>query len=121
MAAEYISQRDFQDIDSLSKCCICKVYLVTYSQVDEEKYSNRERFAEMVLEAFDPRKENSVQPVQWAVLKEPHSESGLHYHMYVKLSNNKRWYGAKLHFLANYNKVPTLVTATRTTYLLIDM
>ena len=57
----------------------------------------------MVLEAFDPRKENSVQPVQWAVSKEPHSESGFHYHMRVKFSNNKRRYGAKLYLLANYN------------------
>ena len=87
----------------MSKCFIRKVYLVTYSQVDEEKCSNQERFAEMVLETFDPRKENSMQPVQWAVSKEPHSESGIHYHMCVKFSNIKRWYGAKLHLLANYN------------------
>ena len=44
-----------------------------------------------------------MQPVQWAASKEPHSESGFHYHMCVKFSNNKRWYGAKLHLLANYN------------------
>ena len=74
MAAEYISQSDFQDTDSLNKRCIRKLYLVTYSQVDKEKCSHRERFAEMVLEAFDPRKENSVQPVQWLVSNEPHSE-----------------------------------------------
>ena len=35
--------------------------------------------------------------------REPHSESGFHYHMCVKFSNNKCWYGAKLHLLANYN------------------
>ena len=64
MAAEYISQSDFQDTDSLNKRCIHKVYLVTYSQVGKEKCSDRDRFAEMVLEAFNPRKENSVQPVQ---------------------------------------------------------
>ena len=103
MAAEYISQRDFQDTDSLNKSCIHKVYLVTYSQVDKEKCSDWERFAEMVLEAFYFRKENSVQPVQWAVSKELHSESGFHYHMCVKFSNNKRWHGAKFHLLANYN------------------
>ena len=81
MAAEYISQSDFGDIDSLSKHCICKVYLVTYSQVYEGKCSDQERFAEMVLEAFNPRKESSVWPVQWVVSKEPHSESWFHYHM----------------------------------------
>ena len=74
MAAEYISQSDFQDTDSLNKRCIHKVYLVTFlvtfpSQVGKEKCSDRERFAEMVLEAFNPRKENSVKPVQWAVSK----------------------------------------------------
>ena len=57
----------------------------------------------MVQEVSDPRKENSMQPVQWEVSKKPHSESGFHYHMCVKFSNNKRWYGAKCHFLANYN------------------
>ena len=103
MAAEYISQRDFQDTGFLNKRCIRKVYLVTYSQVDEEKCSDRERFAEMVLETFVPRKENSMQSVQWAVSKEPHSESRFHYHMCVKFSNNKHWCGAKFHPLANYN------------------
>ena len=48
MAAEYISQSDFQDTDSLNKGCFCKVYLVTYSQVDKEKCSDRERFAAMI-------------------------------------------------------------------------
>ena len=65
MAAEYISQSDFQDTDSLNKRCTRKVYLVTYSQVDEKKCSDRERFAKMVLEGFDL--ENSMQPVQLAV------------------------------------------------------
>ena len=83
MAAEYISQSDFQDTDSLNKRCTRKVYLVTYSQVDEEKCSDRERFAKMVLEAFDPKKESSMQPVQWAVSKELHSESGFYYHVCV--------------------------------------
>ena len=79
MAAEYISQSDFEDTESLNNHCIRKVYLVTYSQVDEVKCIDRE----MVLEAFDPRKESSVQPVQWAVSKEPNSESVFHYHMCV--------------------------------------
>ena len=42
MTAEYISQSDFQDNDFLNKRCTRKVYLVTYSQVDEEKCSDRE-------------------------------------------------------------------------------
>ena len=103
MTAEYNSQSDFEDIDSLNKRCIREaLYLVTYSQVDEGRCSDRERFVEIVLEAFDLRKENSVQPVQ-SVSKEPHSESGFHNHMCVKLLNNKRWFGAKGHFLVNYN------------------
>ena len=55
MAAEYISQSNFQDTNSLNKRCICKMYPVTYSEVDQEKCRDQERFAEMVLEAFDPR------------------------------------------------------------------
>ena len=43
-----------------------------------------------------------MQPVQWAVSKEPHSESGFHCHMCVKFSN-EGWYGVKLHLLANHN------------------
>ena len=62
----------------MNKRCIRKVSLVTYSQVDKEKSSDRGKFVEMVLEAFDPKKESSVQPVQWTVSKEPHSESGFH-------------------------------------------
>ena len=38
-----------------------------------------------------------------AVSKEPHSESGFHYHICVKFSNNTHLYGAKCHLLANYN------------------
>ena len=79
------------------------MFLVTCSQVDEVQCSDRERFVEMVLKAFDPRKESFVQPVQCAVSKESHSESGCHYHICVKFSKNKRWYGAKRHLLANYN------------------
>ena len=103
MAAEYISQSDFQDTDSLGKRFICKVYLVTYNRVNKGKCSNRGRSAEMVLEAFALRKKSSAWPVQRAVSKEPHSQSAFHYHMFVKFSNNKRWYGAKCHVLASCN------------------
>ena len=70
----------------MNKLCIRKVFLVTYSQVDEVQCSNRERFVEMVLEAFDPRKKTFVQPVQCAVSKASHSESGFHYHICTKFS-----------------------------------
>ena len=36
MAAEYISQIDFEETDFLNNRSILRVYLVTYSQVDEE-------------------------------------------------------------------------------------
>ena len=67
MTAEYINQSDFEDTDSLNKRCIRNVYVVTNSQDDEERGSDQEMFVEMVLEAFDPRKDSSVQPVQWGV------------------------------------------------------
>ena len=91
-----------EESNSLEKRALRKVYLVTYSQADESKCSNRERFGELVIEAFDPKKESTVQPKQWAVSKEPHKQNGFHYHMCVKFNNNKRWNGAKRHLLANY-------------------
>ena len=119
MTAAYISQSDFEDTDSLNKHSIHKVYLVTYSQVEDEKGSDREKFVEMVLEAFAPRKESSAQLFQWAVSKEPHSESGFHYHICVKFSNNERCCGAKRHVLANYNI--SVHFSDRTIYLPLDM
>ena len=37
MAAEYISQNDFGDTDSLNKRCIREVYLIINSQVGKGK------------------------------------------------------------------------------------
>ena len=62
MTAEYISQIDFWEIDHLKNRCICKVYLATYNHVEEGKRAT-ESLTEMVLEAFDSRKESSVQPL----------------------------------------------------------
>lgn len=80
--------------NTLDKRAVRKTYLITYSQVDKNKSSDKERFTEQVIEAFDPTKESNVQPVQWASCEEYHQEDGTHYHMCLKMSNNKRWLGA---------------------------
>ena len=56
MAAEYIGQRDFQDTDSLNKCCICKVYLVTYSQVDSKSVAIEKGFQKWCWKYLIPEK-----------------------------------------------------------------
>ena len=83
MAAEYISPCNFEETDSFNKRRICKVYLVICSQVKEEKHSNWKSFAEIVLEAFDTKKESSVKPVQWIVSKKLCSELGFLYQTLV--------------------------------------
>ena len=69
---------DFED-NSLSTRAVRKVYFITYSQVDVTKCSDRERFADIILEAFDPRKESSVQPIHWAVCKEQTENTAFFY------------------------------------------
>ena len=82
-----------------------RVYLITYSHADTRKVPSRQRFAEIVLEAFELR---GASVVQWACCKEPHRAGGIHFHMAIKLSRPKRWlavrqliqtrYGINVHF-----------------------
>ena len=88
------SDSDFEGLDSRA---LRKVYLVTYSKADREKCSDRESFSQLVLEAFDPKGDSTVKPLHWAVCQEPHKNNGVHYHMRIKMSGNKRWLGAKQH------------------------
>lgn len=64
-------------------------YLITYSQADLEKFPTRESFAEAVTQEFN------VVVSQWACCKENHKNSGVHYHLSIKLSNKKRWKSVK--------------------------
>ena len=78
----------------LSNRSVRKVYLITYSQVDKKKCSDKETLCGKVIEAFDPTNESNVKPVQWASCEESHENGGIHYHMVIKFNGNKRWASA---------------------------
>ena len=59
---------------------VCKVYLITYSQVDEELFPTRRSFVNGVLQSF-----NDSKVVQWCCLLEQLISAGFHYHMAIKL------------------------------------
>ena len=102
--------------DNLSNRQHRSVYLITYSQADEQIVSSRESFAVIVLDAFensDPETQSRV--VQWVCSEESQKNGGIHYHMAVKLDRYRRClkvrnyvdtkHGIKLHFSsvhANY-------------------
>ena len=71
-----------------------KVYLVTYSQADENICNTRDAFSNLVIAAFSFNT-GPVRLLHWAVCKEPHDAGGFHFHMCMSLSNNKRWGPAK--------------------------
>ena len=69
-----------------------RVYLITYSQADTTKVSSRQRFAEIVLEAFQLRQVSNESTVQqWACCLELHQTGGIHFHMAIKLRRPRRW------------------------------
>ena len=80
--------------DTLEKRTVRKCYLITYSQVDKSKSADKETFCNQVIEAFDPTNESKIKPIQWACCEENHEKGGTHYHMCIKLSDNKRWLSA---------------------------
>lgn len=81
------------------------VYLITYSQANLEKFQTRESFARAVIKEFESSK---VRVLQWVCCLENHKVNGVHYHLAIKMSSNKRWlpvkkrmtqeHGAVLHF-----------------------
>ena len=85
------------------------VYLITYSQADLQKFPSRLTFANTLTSLFQTSK---IKVVQWVCCIEDHQVSGVHYHMAVKLNNNKRWlpvkkkmfenFGVQLHFSSNH-------------------
>ena len=82
------------NIRELGARVVRKVYLITYSRADEQLCDSRFRFATYVLDAFDFTR-GQVRALHWAVCREPHEGGGVHYHMSICLSNNKRWLPAK--------------------------
>ena len=78
------------DSDNLQSHQARTTYLVTYSQADTSKFPTREKFANVVVDAFNHEKKfNRV--VQWACSKEKHENGGVHYHLALKLNDVYRW------------------------------
>ena len=88
-------QQSFDSNVEIGSRDLRRVYLITYSQADVNKFPTRQSFANAVLAAFA---ETNV--VHWCCSKEHHQKSGVHYHMSVKLSKCQRWLPAKK-FLAD--------------------
>ena len=109
----YASEESFTEErsqENLSPRKVRSVYLITYSQADLEKFPTRQLFAETVSELFQS---GTVKVIQWVCSMENHELTrGVHYHLAVKLSMNKRWllvknamsrnHGIQLNFSANH-------------------
>ena len=92
-----MSQEDFQLTNSPRR-----TYLITYSQIDKEKFPTRESFAVACAKAFTD-KTSKATVVQYACCLELHSEGGEHYHVCLKLSGPKRWVNAKNWLMNTYS------------------
>ena len=69
-----------------------KVYLITYSQADMQKFPRRLSFAKEDLCSF---LETPAGIVQCCCSREDHKKAGCHYHMAIKLDRNERWVASK--------------------------
>ena len=88
----------------LNPSCIRRQYLITYFQVDEQKFLARENFANVAVEEFN-REDSAVKVSKWANCRERHQHGGFHYHCEVKLTGNKIWISAKARLMENNNVV----------------
>ena len=89
---------------SLNPSCRRRQYLITYSQVNEQKFLARENFANVAVEEFN-REDSAVKVSKWAYCRERHQHGGFHYHCEVKLTGNKIWISAKARLMENNNVV----------------
>ena len=65
---------------------------LTYSQVNIERFPTRRSFADAVIHSFY---DTPAKVLQWCCSLEQHENSGVHYHMAVKLDKNQRWLPSK--------------------------
>ena len=77
-----------------------KVYLITYSQADTERF-HRESFARAVKTAFEVMTTAII--IQWACCMEHHTDAGVHFHMCVLLSKLQRWCKVKKYLQEHEN------------------
>ena len=69
-----------------------RLYLATYSQADIIKFPTRPSFGEYMVRHFNAGA-SQVRVSQWVCSRENHTEGGVHYHMAMKLSGVKKWFG----------------------------
>ena len=91
---------------SLSKSNVRRVYLVTYSRADQNKFPTRQSFGEQIVAYFNERSRTKASVEHWACSLEVHKNtSGVHYHLCVKLSGPKRWKSVKDNMMQDHGVV----------------
>ena len=75
---------------------IRQIYLITYSMVDRECFPTRSSFADAVVQSFA---DTPAKVLQWCCCLEQHVQSGVHFHMAMKLDKNQRWLPSKRYLL----------------------
>ena len=84
-------------MEEISKKLARRVYLITYSRADLEKFPTRESFGNAVAEVFRGEAGKSVAfPTHWACCLEKHQDGASHYHVSLALNKPKRWYKSKI-------------------------
>ena len=77
-----------------------RVYIVTYSQLDEKIFPTRQSFARACVAAF-----GGQNVLYFACCREEHATEGSHYHVCMRLRQGLKWFSAKKYLLDNYNVV----------------
>ena len=89
----YDDDNDFTSSPPISPDESRRTYLVTYSRADMIRFPGCDSFAKYVSEAFEKGK-STTRVVQWAACLENDSDKEhKHYHMAIKLTGTRRWYG----------------------------
>ena len=89
----YDDDDDFTSSPPISPDESRRTYLVTYSRADMIRSPDCDSFAKCVLEAFE-QWESTARVVLWVACLENHSDKEhKHYHMAIKLSGTRSWYG----------------------------
>ena len=91
LSTEELDDSDAFEIPTKSKKSLSlprEVYLITYSQADVVKATDRAKFAELICSEFN-RSDSVVD--KWVCSAEIHREGGFHYHLAIKLHKQRRW------------------------------
>ncbi len=77
-------------------------YLITYSRANLEKFPTRESFSDSVVNSFHQESAGKARVDHWVCSAEKHADGATHYHMAVKLSQQKRWKSAKIFLMKKH-------------------